>query len=184
MLLLQLFLRLWVTSLKNKKIILEVIVICIIVLSVGIYISSANDNYKSLNFNISKENFINPCNISMTIHKNTMNIVSNKNITGSWSPINSKPIAVKAGMKILLQFKAEYKDTAQTSVRIIGNDNTSNVLGYGMIVQGTSNWRYYSEIISIPQHVNSITIQILIGWIYGGNTEGISFQDMSLNIIE
>ena len=171
------------TSLKNKKLILEVIIICIIILSVGIYISNANNNYKSLNFSISKENFTNPCNLSMTIHKNTMVIISNKNITGSWYPINSRSIPVEAGMKILLQFKAEYKDTAQTSVRVIDNDNTSNVLGYAMIVQGNSTWHYYSEIISIPEHVHSITIQIYIGWICGGNTESISFEGMSLYII-
>ena len=172
------------TSLKNKKIILEVIVICIIVLSVGIYVSSANDNYKSLNFNISKENFTNPCNHSMIIHNHVMKIVSNNNISGDWCIINSKTISVNSGMKILLQFKAEYKDTSQTSVRTIGNDNGSTILGFAMVAQGNSNWRYYSEIISIPEHVNSITIQILIGWVYGSNTEIISFEDMSLYVIK
>ena len=90
------------TNLKNKKIILEVIIICIIVFSVGIYIPNINKNYKSLNFAISDKNFKNPCNLSKIIHKNTMIIISNKNITWSWYPINSKSIPLKAGIKILL----------------------------------------------------------------------------------
>jgi len=53
-----------------------------------------------------------------------------------------------------------------------------------MIVQGTSDLRYYNVIVSIPEHINGITIQILIGWIDGGNMETISFQDMSLYIIK
>ena len=64
------------------------------------------------------------------------------------------------------------------------NDNNSNILGYAMIVSGTSDWSYYNVIISVPKYINSITIQILIGWIYGGNTETISFQDMSLYVIK
>lgn len=172
------------TSLKNKKIILEVIIILVIVLSVGVYISNTNNNYKSLNFSISKENFTISCNHSITIHNHVMKIVSNKNITSGWSIISSKPIPVNSGMKILLQFKAEYKNTSQTGVRTIGNDNGSNILGFALIAQGNSNWQYYSEIITIPEHVNSITIQILIGWVYGGNTEIISFEDMSLYVIK
>jgi len=173
---------------RYKKILILVIVI-IIIISVysDIYYYNAT-NYKSLNLDINNADFkvrgyAGMGNINVSATGNIMKISSSRNNSGNWIDIDSKNITVNPGWQILLIFSAEYKNTVQTALRILGisSNNAESVLGYAMIVEGNSGWQYYNVLVKIPNFVHYIILQITLGWVILKNVlEILSITDMSL----
>ena len=98
------------------------ILIILIVACSGIYVYHYDsENYMQYNFSVSNANFNNPCHLNYSISKNTLNIVSNRNVSGSWAPLTSRIISVNSGEKLLLSFDVKYENTAQSSLKICGN---------------------------------------------------------------
>lgn len=142
-----------------------------------------NVNYESLGFNIKNIDFKNLSSVNMHICNNVLIVSSLNNNSGSWITINSGIINVSPNSKLLLELDAKYKNTDQTTIRIIGitNKSTNVVLSYALIVAGNSSWKYYSALTSIPSPINKVIIQILIGWIIvAGHYETISVKGISL----
>jgi hypothetical protein len=170
---------------KNKKLILEVIFIVILVALPTVYIDNYNfTTFKSLDLNINNLDFKpSSNNLNTSVTNNRITISYNNNQSASWTSINSEKIPVKPGWQILLSVKGEYLNTQQTTFRIIGCSNlhTQSVLAYVFILDGNSSWHYYNGRVKIPSNIQYIILQVEVGWVIINNhSEIISLEDMSL----
>ena len=169
--------------LKNKIILFETIFIAVVICSVGIYVVDFNNSHFEQINNINLTD-INQWNhgkrLEITESNGIMQIVSSNNVSGSWPILNSRGSNVYKGETILLSVYAQYTNTAQSSLRIVGNTSKGQqVLGYAFIVDGNSNWHEYSLKITIPGGVTSIFVQLPIGWVISNHEpEVITLKDL------
>lgn len=87
-----------------------------------------------------------------------------------------------SGETILLSVFAIYVNTAQSSLRIIGNmTQGESVIGYAFIVDGNSSWQNYSVKITVPNNVSSAFLQLSIGWVISDTEpEVVMLKDLTL----
>ncbi len=133
----------------------------------SLYVSEFNNAHfeviKSVNFN-NLNQWSHGKRIEVTESNDVIKITSNNSEYASWPLLNSKGINVYSGETILLSVFAIYVNTAQSSLRIIGNmTQGESVIGYAFIVDGNSSWQNYSVKITVPNNVSSAFLQLSIG---------------------
>ena len=171
--------------LKNKIILLEVIIITVIMISAGIYVLDFNNSHfepiKNVDLNDIKQ-WSHRKRLVVTESNGIIKITSYNNISGNWPLLNSKGFNVHSGETILLSIYVKYSNTAQSSLRLIGNTSSGeSVLGYAFTVDGNSTWHEYSVKITIPSGVSSVFIQLPIGWVISNKEpEIIMLKDIAL----
>lgn len=169
--------------LRNKFAFLQIVIVLIIISSTGLYLNNYNSaSFQPINHltlsNLDGWNYNKIVNVSSS--NNIVKIVSGNDNYTSWYDVNSKGFNVSSGEAILFNLCAKYNNTLQSSTRIIGNtSNGQCVLGYFFIVNGNSSWNEYSVKISVPIGVNSVFLQIPIGWALQKNKiEFIMIKDL------
>lgn len=171
--------------LKNKMILFEAILIAVIIGSAGLYVADFNNSHFEPIKNMDLNN-INQWNhgkrLEVTESNGIMKITSDNNVYASWPLLNSRGFDVHPGETILLSLYAKYSNTAQSTLRLIGNTSKGeSILGYAFGANGNGSWHYYSLKITIPAGVSSVFIQLSIGWVISSKEpEVIMLKDMTL----
>lgn len=164
-------------------IVLEAIIIAIIVISTAIYVSDFNNShFQPINtVNLTEVNqWSHSKRLEVTYNQGIMTITSNNTVYASYPTLNSKEISVHSGETLLFSVYAKYSNTAQSTMRIIGDNGKGEIyLGYLFGANGNSTWHPHSIIITIPNGISSVFIQLPIGWVISNSTpEVVMLKDL------